>query len=81
MVPPLSQLCSSRKAVQRILEAIPYNKWVSAAEISTVVGVSPHVVGALIGSHLLSMYVERRRMEPRIGWTYCYRRLHCLDES
>ena len=77
--PPHRQPWSSREAVGKILEAIPYDRWMSAAEIAAVVGISPHVVGALIGPRLLGVYVERRRMSQ--GWTYSYRRLHHLDAS
>ena len=72
---------SRRKTIEKVLEAIPYDQWVSAAEIATVVGISPHVVGALIGPCLLGVYVERRRVSPRIGWKYSYRRLRRVDKT
>jgi len=43
-----------------ILEAIPYDDWVSAADIAPKVGVSSQKVGRLIRYHLFNKHVERR---------------------
>lgn len=60
---------------RRILEAIPYNDWVSAAGIAPKVGVSSQKVGRLIRYNLLHKHVERRwdSLKPM---RYLYRRIH-----
>ncbi len=70
---------SRGEAVGRILEAVPCDRWVSAAEIAAVVGVSSHLVGALIGSSLLDTDVERRPTRSSGCSPYLYRRLRHVD--
>ena len=59
---------------ERILDAIPYDKWVTSAEVATETGISSHRVGALIGQRLLAVYVERRQ-ELHKSKHYLYRRI------
>jgi len=53
-----------REKVEKVLEAVPYNRWVSAAEIAAETGIDSHKVGALIGLRLLNVYVKRRPTRP-----------------
>lgn len=46
--------------LDRILREIPKDEWVTAADIGKKSGISPHIVGALIGVHLINKSVERR---------------------
>ena len=64
-----------------ILEAIPCNGWVSAAEIAAETGISSRGVGRLIGLRLLNVYVERRPTRPSGCLFYLYRRLPYVDAS
>ena len=67
--------------VMKILEAIPYDRWVSAAEIAAETGISERRVSALIISDLLIAYVERKPIRPDKRERYLYRRLHRVDAS
>lgn len=60
---------------ERILDAIPYDGWVSAAEIAAQVGASSRTVAMLIRQRLLHMYVERRPGFLERPGCYLYRRL------
>ena len=79
--PPRRGPWSRGEAVEMILEAIPRDRWVSAAEIAAVAGVSPHEVGALISIHLLGADVERRPTRSPWSSSYLYRRLRYVDAS
>lgn len=61
--------------IWRILEAIPYDGWVSAAEIAAMVGVSSEKVGHIIAQRLLHEYVERGALHPSRPVPFVYRRL------
>ena len=65
--------------VKRILDAIPYDGWVSAAEIATRVGSSSRTVAHIIRHHLLHVYVERKPMSHGTGKHYIYRALSCAS--
>lgn len=43
---------------ERILEAIPYEEWVTASEVAAETGISSHVVDTLISQRLLNVHVE-----------------------
>jgi hypothetical protein len=79
--PPSRRSRSREEAAERILEAIPRDRWVSAAEIAAVVGISSHLVGALIGFRLLGADVERRPKWRSGSSFYLYRRLRRVDAS
>ncbi len=70
-----------REKVEKFLEAIPYNRWVSVAEIAAETGIDSRKVGALIGLRLLNVYVERRPTRPSGGERHLYRRLRYMDTS
>jgi DNA-binding MarR family transcriptional regulator len=77
--PRLHRWMSER--VMKILEAIPYDGWVSAAEIAAETGISERRVSALIVSDLLGAYVERKPIRLDKRERYLYRRLHRVDAS
>ena len=60
----------------RILEAIPYNSWVSGREIAARVGARYRAVSMAIHHRLLHVYVERRPLNRKRRSPYRYRRLH-----
>ena len=60
---------------ERILDAIPTDGWVSAADVADQVGASPHRVALVINSRLLYKYVERRPRSPKRLGLWLYRRL------
>ena len=62
--------------VKKILDVIPYDRWVSAAEIAAETGISSSSVGALIGRDLLIVYVECRSMRSSERGAHFYRRIH-----
>ena len=60
---------------ERILAEIPCDKWVSAREIASRIGVSARKVGAVISYKLLyHCPIERKKMYGREGDAYIYRR-------
>ena len=79
--PPRRQPWSHGEAVEKILEAIPCDRWVSAAEIAAETGISSSRVGALIRRHLLNADVERRPTGPSGCSFYLYRRLHRVGKT
>jgi len=66
-----------REKVEKILEVISCDRWVSAAEIAAETGISSRKVSALISRGLLNVYVERKSTRPRDSF-YLYRRLRRL---
>jgi hypothetical protein len=66
---------SRKDKIEKILEAIPYDGWVSAAEIVAETRISDRRIAALIRENLLGADVERRPSERRF---YLYRRLRRL---
>jgi hypothetical protein len=70
-----------REKVEKVLETIPYNRWVSAAEIAAETGIDSRKVGVLIGLRLLNVYVKRRPTRPSGGGRHLYRRLRYVDAS
>jgi len=79
--PPSRGPWSRREAVEKILEAIPDDRWVSAAQIAAETGILVRRISALIGSRLLIAYVERRLTGPSRCSIYLYRRLRRVDAS
>jgi len=61
--------------VEGILEAIPYDDWISGSEIAAQVGVGSPTVGYTITQRLLHVHVERKMIRPEMGKVYLYRRL------
>lgn len=59
--------------LERILEAIPTDDWVTASDVEAKTGISAHSVGAFI-SQRLNTYVERRFTRFQTGGCYEYRR-------
>jgi len=66
---------------ERILEAIPIDRWVTTAEIAAQVGVSAHEVAGLIRYRIPHASVERRRERSRTSSHYIYRRLARVGEE
>jgi len=79
--PPRRQPWSHGEAVEKILEAIPCDRWVSAAEIAAETGIGIQKVVNLIGRDFLNADVERRLQQ--LGWYKCYlyRRLHRVGKT
>jgi len=67
--------------VKRILEAIPHDKWVSAADISIETGIESHRIGALITKNLTNVYVELKPMKLSWRGAHLYRRLKYEGEG
>jgi hypothetical protein len=63
---------------ERILEAIPYDEWISSREIADRIGVGTRIVAQMIRYRLLYVYVERKPMKPGVILAYVYRRLRHL---
>jgi hypothetical protein len=72
---------SRKDKVEKVLEAIPYDRWVSAAEIAAETGIDGRRVGALIRRDLLIAYVEWRPTRPGGSGRHLYRRLRRVDAS
>jgi hypothetical protein len=69
---------SRKDKVEKILEAIPYDRWVSAAEIAAETRISDRRIAALIRENLLGADVEQRPT-GRLGRSfYLYKRLRRL---
>lgn len=64
-----------------ILEVIPYDEWVSAAEIASETGINSYKVAGTIRSGLLGADVERRPTRPSGCCVYLYRRLRHVDAT
>jgi hypothetical protein len=65
---------------EKVLDAVPYDRWVSAAEISAETGISSREVSALISRDLLNVYVEWRPTWPS-GGRHLYRHLHRVGKT
>ena len=61
--------------VRRVLDAIPYDSWVSAAEVAAETGISSSRVGALISKELFPVSVERKKRKLSERGSYLYRRI------
>ena len=59
---------------QLILEAIPFDEWVSAQEIATKTGITPQAVGIIISKSLVPVFIERRETSERPEKTFDYKR-------
>jgi len=66
---------SRREKAEKILEAIPRDRWVSAAEIAAETGIGSIQVSALIKRSLLNVFVERELIRPSRIRRHFYRRL------
>jgi hypothetical protein len=63
-----------------ILEAIPFDDWISPAKIAEKTGMSPQVVGIIISNSLIPDLVEKKDVGvPKIG-TFVYRRRPVFSE-
>lgn len=58
-----------------VLKLIPYDKWVSAREISKKTDISGHKVSGIIKSHLLNKFVERSKFRTKSGKSFKYKRI------
>jgi len=59
-----------------ILDALPYDEWVTASEISSKIGAGSHKIALIIKQRLLNVDVERRKPTIRErGKFYEYRRI------
>jgi hypothetical protein len=72
---------SRGEAAGVILEAIPCDRWVSAAEIAAETGINSRRVAGIIREKLLDADVERRPTRPSGCLFYLYRRLPHVDAS
>jgi len=79
--PPSRRFRSREEAAEKILEAIPRDRWVSAAEIAAKTGISSRRVAGIIRINLLGADVERRSKRPSGSLFYLYRRLPYVDAS
>ena len=65
---------------RKILEAIPFDDWISSAKIAEKTGMSPHVVGIIISNSMIPVFVEKMDLGvPKIG-TFVYRRIPVFFE-
>ncbi len=63
-----------------VLEVIPFDDWISPAEIAEKTGLSPQAVGVIIGKCLIPVFVEKKDLGvPKIG-TFVYRRIPVFAE-
>ena len=63
-----------------ILEAIPFDDWISPAKLAEKTGMSPQAVGIIISKSLIPVLVEKKDLGvPKIG-TFVYRRLQMFSE-
>jgi len=74
--PPRHGSWSRGEVVGRILEAIPCDRWVGAAEISAETGISSRRVAGIIRRNLLGADVERKLTGSSWSRRHLYRRLH-----
>jgi len=79
--PPRRRSRSREEAAEKILEAIPRDRWVSAAEIASKTGISSRRVAGIIRMNLLGADVERRSKRPSGSLFYLYRRLPYVNAS
>ena len=77
--PPRRGPWNRGEAAGVILEAIPRDRWVSAAEIAAETGISSRRVAGIIKEKLLDADVERRPTRPSGCLFYLYRRLPYVD--
>jgi hypothetical protein len=66
---------SRREKAEKVLEVIPRDRWVRAAEIAAETGIGSIQVGALIRRNLLNKHVERKLTGSSWSRRYLYRRL------
>ena len=63
-----------------ILEAIPFDDWISPAKLAEKTGMSSQVVGIIISNSLIPVFVEKKDVGvPKIG-TFVYRRHPVFSE-
>ena len=58
---------------KKILEAIPFDEWVSSRDISRRIGIRPQRVGIIIKNNFLNVHVERKKKYN--SKIFVYRRL------
>ena len=64
---------------KNILEAIPFDDWVSSRDISGRVGIRPQRVGIIIRNNFLNIHVERKKKDKSL--VFVYRRLPKLKHA
>ena len=64
---------------KNILEAIPFDDWVSSRDISRRTGIRPQSVGIIIRNNLLNIHVERKKKGKSL--VFVYRRLPKLKHA
>ena len=69
-----------KEKAEKILEAIPCDRWVSAAEITAETALGSVEVSGLIRRKLLNKQVERKLSGTSGRERYLYRRLRCLNK-
>jgi hypothetical protein len=74
-------MVKTSEKTKKVLDAVPYDRWVSAAEIAAETGISSRKVSALISRDLLNVYVEWRPTWPSGCSFYLYRRLHRVGKT
>ncbi|GAH83045.1 unnamed protein product [marine sediment metagenome] len=57
-----------------VLEAIPFDDWISNAEIVKKTGMSPQAVGVIINRSLIPVYVEKKDIGVTTTRTFIYKR-------
>ena len=57
-----------------VLEAIPYDDWISAREIAAKIGITPQAVGIIINKSLSPVYVEKKKADVKKPRTFIYKR-------
>ena len=57
-----------------VLEAIPFDEWISACEIAKKTDMRPQAVGIIIKRNLFPVHVERRDTDDKRDKTYEYKR-------
>ena len=72
---------SREEVVEKVLEAIPRDRWVSAAEIAAETGISSRRVAGIIRINLLGADVEWRATRPSSCSFHLYRRFRYVDAS
>jgi len=64
---------------KKILEAIPFDDWVSSRDISRRIEIRPQSVGIIIRNNLLNIHVERKKRVKSL--VFVYRRLPKLKHA
>ena len=68
----------SKSRANIVLEAIPYDEWVSASDIATKVDFNSHVVGQIIANRLINIFIDRKPENAMLGIPFVYKRKNRL---